>query len=203
MRRSATVPAQERCAGAPGVVNPDVADSCFTAPNGELPVEVARLIGRAVDAGEYEFWVLPGAHGAGLIGGLALGAQLERGQADIRQRKNGSRARRFVSRWRIWWPARWSCQRAGHQPEQFGLISHHPEVADRLGAISDRAGQVRHHPAPVMDQQPPRGQRFDGPAVRPVLSASAHSSATPACDTIPVPSAVTCRPFSQPVVFTY
>src|SRR5690348_4482390 len=36
-----------------------------------------------------------------------------------------------------------------------------------------------------------------------MLSANARASATPACDTIPVPSAVTCRPFSQPVVFTY
>ena len=27
-------------------------------------------------------------------------------------------------------------------------------------------------------------------------------SATPACGTIPVPSAVTCRPFSQPLAFT-
>src|SRR6266536_2325897 len=44
---------------------------------------------------------------------------------------------------------------------------------------------------------------FDSPAVRPMLSASALISATPACDTIPVPSAVTFRPFSQPVVFTY
>src|SRR5437773_1126373 len=43
---------------------------------------------------------------------------------------------------------------------------------------------------------------FDSPAVRPILSASALISATPACDTIPVPSAVTCTPFSQPVVFT-
>jgi hypothetical protein len=42
----------------------------------------------------------------------------------------------------------------------------------------------------------------DSPAVRPILSASARTSATPACDTIPVPSAVTCRPFSQPVAFT-
>src|SRR5262249_55236700 len=29
------------------------------------------------------------------------------------------------------------------------------------------------------------------------------TSVTPACDTIPVPSAVTRKPFSQPVVFTY
>jgi hypothetical protein len=44
---------------------------------------------------------------------------------------------------------------------------------------------------------------FDSPAVRPMLSASARISVTRACDTIPVPSTVTCRPFSQPVVFTY
>jgi hypothetical protein len=44
---------------------------------------------------------------------------------------------------------------------------------------------------------------FHSPAVRPILSASARTSITPACDTIPAPSAVTCRPLSQPVVFTY
>jgi hypothetical protein len=65
---------QKRGAGAPGVVDPDVTDSRFPAPVGELPVEVARLIGRAVNAGEYEFWVLPGARGAGFVDGLALGA---------------------------------------------------------------------------------------------------------------------------------
>ena len=35
-----------------------------------------------------------------------------------------------------------------------------------------------------------------------MLSDSARTSATPACDTIPVPSAVNRTPFSQPVVFT-
>jgi hypothetical protein len=78
----------------------------------------------------------------------------------------------------------------------------HPEVADHPGAVGDRAGQVGQHLALVMDQQPPRGQRLRQPAVRPVLSASARISATPACDTIPVFSAVTCRPVSQPVPFT-
>src|SRR5437763_9173050 len=43
---------------------------------------------------------------------------------------------------------------------------------------------------------------FDRPAASPVLSASARTSATPACDTIPVPPSVTRKPFSQPVVFT-
>ena len=83
---------QERGAGAPGVLDSDVTDSRFPAPFCELPVEVARLIGRTTDAGEYETWVLPGARGAALVGGLALSTQLERGQADIRQRKNGSGA---------------------------------------------------------------------------------------------------------------
>jgi len=32
-------------------------------------------------------------------------------------------------------------------------------IDDDLAAIGDRAGQVGHDPAPVMDQQPPRGQR--------------------------------------------
>ena len=45
------------------------------------------------------------------------------------------------------------------QPEQLVLVAHHPEIADHLGAVRDRTGQVSQHPAPVMDQQPPRGQR--------------------------------------------
>src|SRR5262249_55904090 len=49
----------------------------------------------------------------------------------------------------------------------------------------------------------PVASAFDSPAVRPILSDSARTSVTPACDTIPVPSAVTRKPFSQPVVFTY
>lgn len=43
---------------------------------------------------------------------------------------------------------------------------------------------------------------FDRPAVSPVLSASTLSNATPACDTIPVPSPVTPKPVSHPVTFT-
>ena len=43
---------------------------------------------------------------------------------------------------------------------------------------------------------------FGRAAVSPVLSASARSSASPACDTIPVPPTVTSSPFSQPVAFT-
>ena len=42
----------------------------------------------------------------------------------------------------------------------------------------------------------------DSPAVSPVLSASWRSRTSPACDTIPSPSAVTSRPFDQPVTFT-
>ena len=44
---------------------------------------------------------------------------------------------------------------------------------------------------------------LDNPLVSPVLSASARTSVTPACDTTPVPSAVTFSPFIQPVVFTW
>ena len=47
----------------------------------------------------------------------------------------------------------------GDQAEQLALVADHPEVADRLAAVGDRAGQVRQHPAPVMHQQPVRGQR--------------------------------------------
>ena len=41
---------------------------------------------------------------------------------------------------------------------QVPLVSQDPEITDHLRAISDRAGQVRGHPAPVMNQQPRRGQ---------------------------------------------
>ena len=41
-----------------------------------------------------------------------------------------------------------------HQPEQFLLISHDPEIGDHPGAVRDRARQIRQHPAPVMHQQP-------------------------------------------------
>jgi len=36
------------------------------------------------------------------------------------------------------------------QAEQVLLVAHHPEIADHLRPVSDRAGQVRQHPAPVM-----------------------------------------------------
>ena len=48
----------------------------------------------------------------------------------------------------------------GDQAMQVALISQDPEVADHLRAVRDRAGQVRGDPAPVMDQQPLRGQRL-------------------------------------------
>src|SRR6266545_3265372 len=43
----------------------------------------------------------------------------------------------------------------------------------------------------------------DRPPVSPVLSASWRSRASPACDTMPSPSAVTSRPFDHPVRFTF
>ena len=42
-----------------------------------------------------------------------------------------------------------------------------------------------------------------GTASRKSTVLSHFRAVTPACDTIPVPSAVTRKPFSQPVVFTY
>ena len=37
-----------------------------------------------------------------------------------------------------------------HRAEQPAPVADHPEVADRLAAIRDRAGQVGKHPAPVV-----------------------------------------------------
>jgi hypothetical protein len=51
-----------------------------------------------------------------------------------------------------------------HQPEQLPLIAHHPEIGDHPGAVRDRARQIRRHPAPVMHQEPRRGQRPRQPA---------------------------------------
>ncbi len=48
---------QERGARAPRVVDSDVADPCFPAPNDELPVEVARLIRRAVSTEPFPSWL--------------------------------------------------------------------------------------------------------------------------------------------------
>src|ERR1035441_6826936 len=42
----------------------------------------------------------------------------------------------------------------GDQAEQLFLVRHHPEIADHLAAVSDRAGQVRRHLAAVVNQQP-------------------------------------------------
>jgi hypothetical protein len=42
----------------------------------------------------------------------------------------------------------------GDQAEQLFLVGPHPEVADHLAAVSDRAGQVGGDPAAVVDQRP-------------------------------------------------
>ena len=42
----------------------------------------------------------------------------------------------------------------GDQAEQLFLVGPHPEVAEHLAAVSDRAGQVGGDPAAVVDQQP-------------------------------------------------
>ena len=43
----------------------------------------------------------------------------------------------------------------------------------------------------------------DSPPVSPVLSVSWRSTASPACDTMPAPSAVTSSLFDHPVRFTF
>jgi hypothetical protein len=90
---------QERGARAPGVVDLDVADTGLGAPQCEMPGEVPRLVGRAVAGGEYEPGLLPVVASPSPIGGLALGAQLERGHADVGQGRNASASGVLVSRW--------------------------------------------------------------------------------------------------------
>jgi hypothetical protein len=53
----------------------------------------------------------------------------------------------------------------------------------RVVAVRDCAGQVGQHPARSWTSSRFESSAFDSPAVRPVLSASARTSATPACDT--------------------
>jgi hypothetical protein len=45
-------------------------------------------------------------------------------------------------------------------PERFRLVGQHPEIADRAGAVRDRAGDVGQYPAPVMLEQPAAEQRL-------------------------------------------
>jgi hypothetical protein len=45
-------------------------------------------------------------------------------------------------------------------PSAASCCSARAASASSLAAVGDRAGQVGRHPAPVMDQQPPRGQRL-------------------------------------------
>ena len=89
---------QERGACAPGVMDPDVADSCFAASDSELPVEVPPLVGRAAGSGENEFRVRPGLHEPGPVVSLAFGAQFKRGDADVGQWQDSCRERVLVSR---------------------------------------------------------------------------------------------------------
>ena len=86
---------QERRAGPPRVMDPDVADTGFLASGGKLPVKVPRLIRSAMDGREDEPVVLPGIGGTEAVGGLALGAELKGCDAYARQRQYGGRARRL------------------------------------------------------------------------------------------------------------
>lgn len=48
-------------------------------------------------------------------------------------------------------------------------VSRHPDAADHLTAIDDRAPQTDRHTPPTMDQQPLRGQRLPEPPGQPTL----------------------------------
>ncbi len=87
-------------------------------------------------------------------------------------------------------------------PERLRLISQHPEIADRAGAVRDRARDAGQHPARSCPSTRPLNSACDSPLVRPVLSDRRRSSPSPACDTIPVPSPVTSRPLAHAVTFT-
>jgi hypothetical protein len=67
-------------------MDPDVSDTGFPASGGELPVEVPRLIRSTVRGREDEPILLPGLVGALTVGRLLLGAELDGGYTDIRQR---------------------------------------------------------------------------------------------------------------------
>ena len=74
------------------MMNLDVADACLLAARGEVAGEVPRFIGRAVGGGEHKPGVLPGVVCSDPVPVLSLGAELERGHADIGQRQGGFRA---------------------------------------------------------------------------------------------------------------
>ncbi len=84
--------ARKRPAGVAGVVDADAADTCAGAPGMEAAVEIARLDRRSPAGREHEAEILPDRSGyfPGLV--LFLVAEVERGQADIRQRQNGGRS---------------------------------------------------------------------------------------------------------------
>jgi site-specific recombinase XerC len=95
--------------------------------------------------------------------GDPLRSDIDLWQREIRVRGKGGRARivrigHEAARDLAQRPPRGRHRR--HQPEQLALVADHPEVADRLAAVGDRAGEVGQHPAPVMDQQPRRRQRL-------------------------------------------
>jgi len=70
-------------------VDPNVTDTGFGASQCEVPGEVPRFVGRAEGGGEHKPGVLPDFGGLGALSGLAVGAQLKRGDTDVGQRQDG------------------------------------------------------------------------------------------------------------------
>jgi hypothetical protein len=71
-----------------GQAHPDVADASLGAAQSEVAGEVTRLVGSAEGGGEHKPGVPPDITSPCAVSGLPLGPELERGQADIRKRKN-------------------------------------------------------------------------------------------------------------------
>jgi hypothetical protein len=86
---------KQRSTGAPGVVDLDIADARLLAAEREVAGEVPRLVGSAERGREDQRSVLPGIANGGPASRLALGAELERRDADIGQRQDGLRAWRL------------------------------------------------------------------------------------------------------------
>src|ERR1019366_6900330 len=105
-------------------------------------------------------------------------------------------------------------------PAAISLSARHAVGTDATGPNSSRwpppprKPLLPPAPPPIAHARPARprprswppsgeGSAADSPDVRPVRSVTWRSSASPACDTTPVPPPVTSRPRDHPVAFTW